>query len=127
MMRKFPSCMPLAATRERYCLEAATCELLLEEVFEGLAGVIVARRGRRQASASGGRFLRVGRGRSVFLNGGAEFVEFAVITDVLGSDAFGDGLRALELRGGVEVAALLAAVKLKTALGTFSVGVEAGV
>jgi hypothetical protein len=101
--------------------------LFLEEVFEGLAGVVVARRSRRQTSAGGGRFLRVGRWRGVFFNGGAEFVEFAVVADVLGSDAFGDGLRALELRGRVEEAALLAAVEFETALGTLSVGVEAGI
>ena len=88
------------------------------------------RRGGREASASardGRSLLRVGRRRGVFFDGGAKFVEFAVVAGILGSDALGDGLRALELRGGVEEAALLATVELKTALGTFAIGIEAGV
>ncbi len=75
----------------------------------------------------GRSFLGVGRGRGVFFDGGAELVEFAFVASVLGSDAFGDVLRALELRGGVEEPALLATVKLKAALGAFAVGIEAGV
>jgi hypothetical protein len=70
--------------------------------------------------------LRVGRGRGVFFDGGAELVEFAIVADVFGSDALGDGLRAFELSGGVEVAALLTAVEFEAALGTLSVGIEAG-
>jgi hypothetical protein len=104
--------------------------LLLEEIFEGLAGVVVAWRGGRKASAyaSDGRILLgIRRGRGVFFNRGPEFVKFAVVASVLGSDALGDMLRALKLGGGVEEAALLAAVEFKVALGTFSVGIEAGV
>ena len=88
------------------------------------------RRSRRE-TAAGSRdcwaLLCVRRGRGVFFNRGAEFVEFAVVAGVLGSDALGDGLRTLELRGGVEEAALFATVKLKAALGTFAVGIEARV
>jgi len=104
--------------------------LLLKKILEGLAGVVVTRRGGGETSAnsaSGWSFLRVGRGRGVFFDGSAKFVEFAVVPGVLGSDAFWDGLCALKLRGGVEEAALLATVKLETALGAFSVGIEARV
>ena len=58
----------------------------------------------------------------VFFDGGAELVEFAVVAGVLGSDAFGDRLRALELRGGVEEAALLTAVQSRPHLGHLSLG-----
>ena len=71
--------------------------------------------------------MRVGRGCGIFLDRGAELVELAVVAGVLGSDAFGDGLRALELRGRIEEAALFATVELEAALGTFAVGIEAGV
>jgi len=100
-------------------------ELFLEEVFEGLTGVIGARRRR----AGGGRDLGglgVRSGRGVFLDGHAEFVELAVVLGVFGSDSFGDGLSALELGAGIEESALLAAVKFELALGTFAVGVETG-
>ena len=98
-------------------------QLLLEEILEGLARVVVTR---RSAGAAAGRFLRVGRGRGVFFHRGAKFVEGAIVPDVLGSDAFGDRLRALELGAAVEEPALLAAVQLEIALGTFTVGIEAG-
>ena len=101
------------------------CYLLLEEILEGLSGVVVARWGR--CRRRGGSLLCVGGGGGVLLDSGAELVEFAVVANVLGSDAFGDGLRALELRGGVEEPALFATVKLKAALGTFAVGIEAGI
>ena len=99
--------------------------LLFEEIFERLAGIVGARRGWR----GGGRYLRglrVRRGCRVFLDGHAEFVEFAVVLGVFGGDAFGDGLRTLELSAGIEEAALLAAVKFELALGTLAVRVEAG-
>src|SRR5579864_4474022 len=100
-------------------------ELFLEEILESLAGII----GARRARSGGGRYLRglcVGSRRGVFFDGHAEFVELAVVLGVLGSDALGDGLSALELGAGVEEAALLATVKLELALGTLAVGVEAG-
>ena len=86
-----------------------THKLFLEEVLEGLAGVVGARRG---SSGSGGHLsgLGVGRGGGVLFDGHAKFVELAVVLGVLGSDAFGNGLRALELGAGIEEAALLAAV-----------------
>ena len=69
--------------------------------------------------------MGVGRGGDVFFHGGAELVEFAFVAGVFGSDAFGDVLRALELSGGIEEAALFATVELKSALGAFSVWIEA--
>jgi len=100
-------------------------ELFLEKILEGLAGIIGARRGWR----GGGRYLRglgVGSGGGVFFNGHAEFVELAVVLGVLGGDALGDGLSALELGAGIEEAALLTTVKFKLALGTLTVRIEAG-
>ena len=99
--------------------------LLFEEIFERLAGIVGARRGWR----GGGRYLRglrIGGRSRVFFNGHAEFVELAVVLGVFGGDAFGDGLRTLELSAGIEEAALLAAVKFELALGTLAVRVEAG-
>ncbi len=97
--------------------------LLFEEVLEGLAGIIGARR-RGSGGYLGG--LGVGGGGGVFFDGHAEFVEFAGVFGVFGSDAFGDGLGALELGAGIEEPALFATVKLKLALGALAVGVEAG-
>ena len=116
------------ATRDERYFRATY--LLFEQILEGLASVVVTRRSGWETAAGsrdGWALLCVRRGRGVFFNGGAELVEFAVVASVLGSDAFGDGLRALELRGGVEEPALFATVKLKAALGTFAVGIEAGV
>jgi hypothetical protein len=104
---------------------ALRAELFLEKILESLASIIGARRG----WAGGGRYLRglgVGSGGGVFFNGHAEFVELAVVLGVLGGDAFGDGLSALELGPGIEEAALFATVELKLALGTLTVGVETG-
>jgi hypothetical protein len=70
--------------------------------------------------------LCVGGGSSVLFNGHTKLVKLAVVLCVLGSDAFGDGLRALELGAGIEEAALLATVEFKLALGTLAVRVEAG-
>src|SRR5260370_20129874 len=98
------------------------CDLLVEEVLEGLAGVVVARRGRRGGVSS---LLRVGGGRGVFFHGGTKFVEGAVVLGVLGRDALWDRLRALKLRGAVEVEALFATVQLESAFGTLAVGVKA--
>jgi hypothetical protein len=103
-------------------LQARDNGLLLEEVLEGLAGVVVAR-GRWRG---GGRtLLRVGGGGGIFLYGGAKFVELAGVLGVFGSDAVGDGLGALKLRAAIEEAALLATVQLEGALGTLRVGVKA--
>src|ERR1700737_4449786 len=88
------------------------CKLLLEEILEGLAGIIVPRRGRRSSRNS---LLRVGRGRSVFLHRGAKFVECAVVLRVLGRDALGNGLGAFKLRAAVEEPTLFAAVQLERA------------
>jgi hypothetical protein len=70
--------------------------------------------------------LGVGCGSRVFFDGHAELVELAIVLGVFRSDAFGDGLRTLELGAGIEEATLLAAVKLKLAFGTLAVGIEAG-
>src|SRR5579863_10183640 len=85
----------------------AAYKLLFKEVFEGLAGV-----GRTAGSrfGKGGGDLRrllVGRWRGIFFDGHAEFVEFAGVLAVFGSDAFGDRLRAFKLGARIEKAALL--------------------
>jgi len=72
------------------------------------------------------RWLGVGCGRGVFFYGGAKFVEGAGVLAVFGRNALGDGLRTLELRAGIEEAALLAAVEFETAFGALAVGIEAG-
>ena len=64
----------------------------------------------------------IGGGSGVFFDGGAEFVKLAIVLAVLGSDAFGDGLRALKLCAGIEEAALLAAVQLELHLGQVLLG-----
>src|SRR5713226_1047956 len=96
--------------------------LLLEKVLEGLAGVVVARRGRRGGRSS---LLRVGSGCGVFFHGGAKFVEGAVVLRVFGCNALRNRLRAFKLRAAVEEAALFATVQLESALGTLAIGVEA--
>jgi len=96
--------------------------LLFEEILEGLAGVVGARR--RCGGGDLGR-LGVGSGGGVLFDGHAEFVELTIIFCVFRSDALGDGLRALELRARIEKAALLATVQLKLALRTLPAGVEA--
>src|SRR5580704_15009970 len=97
--------------------------LLLEEIFEGLAGVVMPG---RSWGRGGGGLLRVGRGSGVLFDGHAKFVELAIVLGVFVSDAFGDRLGALKLGAGIEEAALLAAVQVELALGAFAVGVEAG-
>ena len=98
------------------------CYLLLEEVFEGLTGIVVARRGRRGGRSS---LLCVGRWCGVLFNGGAKFIERAIVLGVLGRDAVGNRLRALKLRAAVEETALLATMQFKSALGTLTFGIKA--
>jgi hypothetical protein len=101
-----------------------TDQLFLEKILEGLAGIVGSRRG----SNGGGRHLSglgVGSGSGVLFDGHAKLIKLAVVLRVLGSDAFGNGLRTLELRAGIEEATLFATMKLKLALGTLAVGVEA--
>jgi len=99
-------------------------KLFLEEILEGLAGII-STRWRSRCSGSHLSGLGVGSGSGVFFDGHAKLVKLAVVLCVLGSDALGDGLRALELCAGIEETTLLATVELKLALGTLAVGVEA--
>ena len=103
----------------------AARRLLLEQVLELLAGVVGTRVG-RWCRAIGRRWLRVRRGRGVFLDGCAEFVEFATVLDVFRRDALEDWLHTFKLGAGIEKAALLAGMQLETALGTLTVRVEAG-
>jgi len=98
--------------------------LFLEEVLESLTGVVVARRGGRCRIR--GIFLDVGGGRGILFYCSAKLVKRAVVAHIFGRDSFRHGLRALELRARIEVAALLAGVKFETAFGTFAVGIEAG-
>jgi hypothetical protein len=102
--------------------QESPCYLFLEEVLECLAGIVVARRRRRRGGSS---LLRVGGGGGIFLDGGAKFVELAVILGVLGRDALWNRLRALKLGAAVEEAALLATVQLEGALRTLTFRVEA--
>jgi len=97
--------------------------LLLEQVFEGLASVRIARRSRR-GRGTRSRRLGVGRWRGIFLDGHAKFVEGAGVLGILGRNAFGDWLGAFKLRAGIEKAALFTAVQFGLALGTSPVGIE---
>jgi hypothetical protein len=97
------------------------CYLLLEEVLEGLTGVVVTRRWRRGGRSS---LLCVRCGCGVFFDGRTKFVERAVVLRVLGRDAIRNGLRAFKLSAAVEKTALLATMKLERALGTLTVRVK---
>src|SRR5438552_1305284 len=103
--------------------EGFITRLFLEEVFEGLARIGVARRsgGRRRARSVR---LSIRRWRSIFFNGHAEFVKGTGVLCVLRRDAFRDRLGAFKLRAGIEKAALFAAVQFELALGTRALGVE---
>jgi len=103
--------------------EGFITRLFLEEVFEGLARIGVARRsgGRRRARSVR---LSIRRWRSIFFNGHAEFVKGTGVLCVLRRDAFLDRLGAFELRAGIEKAALFAAVQFGLALGALPVGIE---
>lgn len=99
--------------------------LLLEEIFEGLTGVgVTRRRGRRRGTGS--IRLSIGRGRSVFFDGHAKFIEGAGVLCILGGDSFLDRLGTFELRAGIEEAALFAAVQFELAFRARSLGIEAG-
>ena len=98
--------------------------LLLEQVFEGLARIGWTARNRLRKSGGNLRRLLIGGGSGVLLDGGAEFVELAIVLAVFGSDAFRDRLRAFKLRAGIEKAALFAAMKFGVALGAGAFGVE---
>jgi len=99
-------------------------KLLLEKIFEGLAGVGVARGPAWRNGTWSGR-LSVGRWSGVLFDGHAKFVEGAGVLGVLGGNAFLNGLSAFELRAGIEKAALLAAVEFELALGARAIGIEA--
>jgi hypothetical protein len=101
-------------------------ELFFEEVLEGLAGIVEAGRGSSGNRGSLLSGLRVGSRSGVFLDSHAKFVKLAAVFGVLGGDAFGNGLRTLELGRAIEEAALLAAVKFEIALWTLAVRVKAG-
>src|SRR5580658_2171360 len=94
-------------------------KLLLEEVFEGGAGVVGFRCGRRGRSVRG-----VGDGRRIFLHGHAKFEKRAVVLGVFFRNAFGNRLRALELFSGIEVDALLAGMQLEIAARARGVRIE---
>src|ERR1700756_285082 len=103
-----------------------TADLLLEQVFEGLARIGRTARNRLWKSGGDLRRLLIRRGSGVLLDGGAEFVELAIVLAVFGSDAFGNRLRTFKLRTGIEEAALFAAMQFGVALGAGAAGVEAG-
>src|SRR5215831_5027750 len=94
--------------------------LLLEEVFESLAGVT----GTRRSGCAGTGGLRVRCRRGVLFDGHPKFVELAMVLGVFGGDAFLNRLRAFELRAGVEEAALLATMQFELALGALAIGIE---
>src|SRR6202035_33091 len=64
------------------------------------------------------------RRRGVFFNGGAKFVELAIVPLVLARDALRNRLHAFKTRGGVKIRALLAAMQLEGTLRTLAFGVE---
>jgi hypothetical protein len=100
---------------------AARQLLFFEKIVEGFARVVRAiGRGRAGCSSGGG----YSGWRRVFLNRDAKRVETAFVAQVFLGDALRDGLGALELRGGIEMHALLAAVQLESAARTFAVGVK---
>ena len=98
--------------------------LLLEEILEGLAGVVGARGRGRHGTGCGG--LRVGSGSGIFFDGHTKFIKGAVVAGIFRGNTLGDGLHAFKLRAGIEEAALLAAVELEVALGAGTVGVKTG-
>jgi hypothetical protein len=115
----------IAEAERKNTRDKTIAELLLEEIFEGLARIGWARR--NGCFRLGGlRGLRISCRRGVFFDGHAKFVKCAGVLGVLGRDALGDGLRTLELRAGIEEAALLATVKLEIALGALAAGIETG-
>ena len=81
---------------------------------------------RRRGFGRSLRGLRISGRRGVLFDGHAEFIESAGVPCVLGRYAFGNRLRALELRSRVEEPALFAAMKLEIAFGTLAIGIEAG-
>ncbi len=85
----------------------------------------MARRPVRRRGTRGVR-LSVGSRRGIFFDGHAKFVEGTRILRVLGGDALRDRLGTLELRAGIEEAALFAAMQFSLALGTRAVGIESG-
>lgn len=99
-------------------------ELFFEQVVKRLASIV----GPAGRKASRGWRRRNGyRGRSrILLDGGAECVESAVVSGIFLSNALRYGAGALELRGGVEIRTLLAAVKLEAAARTSSLGIKPG-
>jgi len=100
--------------------------LLLEKVFEGLARVGWTAGGWLRKGGGDLRGLLIGGGRGVLFDGGAEFVELAIVLAIFWSDAFGDRLGTFKLRAGIEEAALFAAMEFGIALGAGAAGVEAG-
>jgi hypothetical protein len=83
----------------------------------------VARRSAKGHGTSSG-WLGIRGWRSILFDGHAELVEGAGVFGVFGRDAFLDWLGALELRTGIEEAALFAAMQFGLALGTCAVGIE---
>jgi hypothetical protein len=101
-------------------MERAKFNLLLKEIVEGLAGVAGTRN-----MLGGNRWPRHGSRRGgVFFNGGAKFVELAIVLLVLARDAFRNRLHAFKSRGRIEIGALLAGMQLERALRALAFGVE---
>ena len=98
-------------------------DLLLEQILERLPRVQWSS-GSRRLSGNLGR-LHIGSWCSILLYRGPELVKRAVILGILRGDSCRDCLRALELRSAVKEPALLTAMELETALGTFSKRVKA--
>ena len=118
--------MKAIAWLAKFEISRDTGELLFKEVFECLAGVGRTTGSWLRKSGSDLCGLLVGRRCGVLFYGHAEFVEFAGVLAVFGSNALGDGLGTLKLRAGIEESALLAAVQFSVAFGAGAGGVEAG-
>jgi len=96
--------------------------LLLEEIVEGAAGIVGAR-----GACCERRWRGLGRGgRGVLFDRGAKFVERAIVLQIFARDALEHGLHALKARGAIEIAALLAAMKIEGAARALRVWIDVG-
>jgi hypothetical protein len=94
--------------------------LFFEEILELLPCIA----GARSAFRRGRRACHGGRGRGIFFDGGAKFVERAIVPLIFLRDPLGNGLHAFESRGRIEIRALFAGVQFEAAARTLALGVE---
>jgi hypothetical protein len=103
-------------------MERSGLDLFLEKILKCLAGIA----GTRNVPG-GNRWSRNGgRGRRIFFDRGAEFVEPAIVPLVLARNAFGNRLHAFKSRARIEIRALLAGMQFVSALRTLPFRIETG-